>query len=439
MNKVLVIDDDRKIRSTFCEILDFGGFSSLSAKNAKEAFKIHRDTSLSAILLDLEMPDMHGLDVLSEINSIKPGVPVIIVTGHGDVPYAVKATKLGAFDFICKPMDAEHLINTVRNAVKDKSLLPGSGIEDMLGSSEPIKSVLEDVRKVASSDLSVIIQGETGAGKSLVAQCIHRMSSRADKPFVKVDAGAIPETLIESELFGYQKGAFTGAVREKKGFFSMAEGGTIFIDELENISPYVQSKLLGAVEERKIYPLGGDSYSPIDVRVISASNSDLASCLSEGKLRRDLFYRLAEFVIKVPPLRERKDDIEGFARRFLAETAIDMAMPDLSISPDALMGLQQRQWPGNVRELKNVIKRAGLLANGGSIRPEHLGSPIDDNGKCSSLNEPLMPLKDSVKEHEKQTIIHALRLAGGDKNKTAMALRITPRSLYYKIKELNID
>jgi len=439
MNKVLVVDDDSKVRSSLCEMLNFWEFDPISAQNAREALSIHRQTRLSAILLDLMLPDMNGMDVLSEIGRIKAGVPVIIVSGHGDVPCAVKATKLGAFDFICKPLEAEHLLQSVRRAVQTRPLSARSEIEEMLGHDEKIMSLLEEARRVAASNLSVIIHGETGAGKSLVAQYIHSMSSRADKPFVKMDAGAIPETLIESELFGYHRGAFTGALREKKGFFSLADGGTLFIDELENISPFVQSKLLGAVEDGRIYPLGAESYTPVDVRVITATNSDLALCLSQGKLRRDLFYRLGEFVIDLPPLRERKGDIKVFAERFINEASAEMSMPELSISSEALMELCGRQWPGNVRELRNVIRRASLLAGGGRILPVHLGSMIGETVNAPSEDNTLMPLKDTVKAQEKRAIDHAMRLAGGDKNKAAMALRITPRSLYNKIREFDLD
>ncbi|MFC1549472.1 sigma-54-dependent transcriptional regulator [Nitrospirota bacterium] len=437
MNKVLVVDDDKRIVDTFCEILEVGGFDPIGVQNARKAIEIHKSTPLVAILLDLIMPDMNGLDLLHELNSINSSVPVIMVTGNGDIPTAVKATKLGAFDFICKPPDAERLIQTVKYAADLSGSTVDTDMEVLLGSSEPMNDILNDIRKVASSDLSVLIQGETGSGKSMVAHCIHMSSPRASKPFVKVDIATIPETLLESELFGYEKGAFTGASRQKKGLLSMANGGTVFIDELENISLHVQSKLLSVIEERKVYPLGGESYCDIDVRIIAASNSNIERCLSEGALRKDLYFRLAEFSINMPPLRERREDIAGFARRFLAEAAHEMKRPELYLSEEAVMQLYNGEWPGNVRELKNAIRRAAIMAPGNRVGSEHLVSVINE-GLPAASDRQLTPLKDAVKEQEKHTIEHALHLSNGDKTKAASALRITPRTLYYKIRALDI-
>ncbi len=371
MYKILIADDETKIRHILAEILASKGFSSVEASDGQEALDLVRTEKIDVALLDLKMPRMDGIATLKAIRKIDPSIPIIIITAHGDVPTAVEAIKLGANDFMIKPPDFDHLILTLNRALEKRelekkvqqlSLEMEESLEWLLGKSPLIKKVIEQIRQVAWSDFSIIIQGETGTGKSYIASLIHNLSARKHGPFITVDMGAIPETLVESELFGYEKGAFTGADRKKRGLFEMASEGTLLIDEVQNMSPQVQSKLLRVVEEKRIYPLGGTQAEEINARIIAATNTNIKQAVVSKKFREDLFFRLGEFMITIPPLRERTEDIPFLAQRFCNEAATDLKKQIREISGDAEKLLRQYQWPGNVRELKNVIRRAVLLA-----------------------------------------------------------------------------
>lgn len=375
MNKVLIVDDDKIIRLSLKEILEDNGFSSMEALSGRQAIELFKKEPPDAVLLDLKMPVMDGIETMQELRKIDPDVPVILITAHGDIETAVEAIKLGAYDFIVKPPKFDRLIFTLKKAieklelkqkVKDLNHAFETSLEWLLGGSDIIKKIIKQIHLVARSDFSIIIQGETGTGKTTIARVIHDLSKRAKGPFVHVDLGTIPETLVESELFGYEKGAFTGAEEKKKGFFECANGGTILIDEVQNISPHIQGKLLRAVEGKKIFPLGSSGATDIDIRVIAATNIDIKEAVKEKKFREDLFFRLGEFMITLPPLRERADDILFFAQRFLREAAGEMNKQIYGIADDVLERLVRYPWPGNVRELKNVIRKAVLLAGGSS-------------------------------------------------------------------------
>lgn len=449
MNKILVVDDEKVIRANFCEILAIEGFSAVEASCGEEAVGIYRKIRPSAVLLDIKMPGMSGMDTLKELKEIDPKVPVIIITSHGDVPTAVEAIRLGACDFLLKPPDFSSLIIRLKAAIEKRELEQkveglnakiGASIENLLGSSRSMRKVTEQIRQVADSGLSVIIQGETGTGKTFIANIIHNLSERVKGPFVTVDLGAIPETLVESELFGYEKGAFTGAERKKKGYFETADHGTILIDEVQNSSPYLQSKLLRVVEERNVYPVGSTRPTGIDIRIIAATNTEIQLSVKEKKFREDLYFRLCEFMISIPPLRQRPEDIPFLAGRFCRELARELKKQTPDISEDAAKLLRDYPWPGNIRELKNVIKRAVLLSDSGVLAPEHI-SFLPSNSPHAILTSTSAGAGTgrSLAEAEKYAILQALTMTEGNKTRTAAILQISYTTLLRKIKQYSIS
>lgn len=451
MNKVLIVDDDKIIRLSLKEILEYNGFSSIGAISGRQALEIFKKEPLDAVLLDLQMPDMDGIETMQELKKIDPDVPVVIITAHGDVGTAVEAIKLGAYDFIVKPPNFDRLILTIKRAIEKMQLertvkrlntAVGVSLEWLLGRSKTIKKIIGQIEQVAWSDFSVIIEGETGTGKTTIANAIHNLSKRAKGPFVTVDIGAMPETLVESELFGHEKGAFTGADKKKKGFFEIAQGGTILIDEVQNASPYIQGKLLRAVEERKICPLGSTRPVEIDVRITAATNTDIRQSVREKKFREDLFFRLGEFIIHLPSLKERGEDIPFLAQRFSREAATEMNKQIREISDDAISLLIRYPWPGNVRELKNVIRRAVLLSSDDVIRADQIDFLIGD-GYTGEDAFSLLPLKElsavAVKDVETKAIKQVLDITKGNKTKAASILQVDYKTLLTKIKEYNIQ
>ncbi len=437
MNRVLIVDDEEMTRLPFRELLMAKGFFPLEASDGRSAVRIFERERPDVVLLDLVMPGMDGIETMGEMRKIDPDIPIIIVTAHGDVPTAVEAIKLGAYDFLVKPPDFNRLTLTIRRAIEklqterrlkrlDAAVQTHFGW--MLGRSRAMKMVIEQVNQVAWSDFSVIIQGETGTGKSIIANAIHALSRRSEGPFVTVDMGTIPEGLVENELFGHERGAFTGAVTKKKGFFEIANRGTIFIDELQDMSTNMQGKLLRAVEEKRVYPLGSTGPVDVDVRVLVAINTDIRQAVREKRVREDLFFRLGEFIINLPPLRERVEDIPIFARRFLSEASAELNRQVWEIADDAIDLLKRYPWPGNLRELKNVIKRAVLLSNGGVIKAEGIDFLVRD--RYSGQEPPAMTLKDA----EKMAIRKALEAANGNKTRAAALLQIDYKTLLTKIK-----
>ncbi len=458
MNKILVVDDERDMRWVLSNFLKEDGYTIYEAEDCGHALNfLKKDSPPDLILLDLRIPgEMDGIDLLKEIKKTMPEIQVIILTAYGNIGSAVEAIKLGAYDYLAKPFENERLRLTIKRALESQKLAQEViqlktelkkefDLESIMGSSPEIKNIFGRINKVACTNFTVLIEGESGTGKEIAANAIHRASSRRECPFVAVDCGAIPDTLIESELFGYEKGAFTGADREKKGQFELANNGTIFLDEIGNLPYHVQNKLLRMIQERKIQKLGGKQPFPIDVRIIVASNIPLAKLEAEEKLRSDLYYRLNEFKIELPPLRKRIEDIPFLAKKFIEEGNMELQKNVKGLQKDSLTMLINHHWPGNVRELKNVIKRAVLLAEN-MIEPSHL---IFDN--ATSLNQPIiheekitegMSLKEVTKKAvylaEKEAIERALNMSSGNKSKAAKILRVDYKTLLSKTKDYNI-
>ncbi len=446
MGKVLIVDDDHDLRAVVGDVLRDEGFAVSEAKDGATALAVIKKNMPDAVLLDLKMPGLDGIEVLQEIRKIDSHIPVIIMTAHGDIPTAVEAIQKGAYDFTVKPPDFDRLIITLKRAVERRKLeievnrfsnALDQSLEQMFGSSPAIKKIVDQVTQVAGTNLSVIIQGETGTGKTFIANAIHSVSNRARKTFVRVDMGLVPDTLFESELFGYRKGAFTGADRHKTGYFENANSGTIFIDEIENIPLHIQGKLLSILDEKRIYPLGSTTPVPIDVRVVAATNKDIRQCVMARSFREDLYYRLGEFVIKVPPLRERSEDIPFFVNKFILDAGTELNRQIREITGDALTLLVNHTWAGNVRELKNVVRKA-VLMSAGDVIDKHVVGPLltefEVEEKISSLS-----IKDAVRDVEKRKIKEALRRTNCNKTKSAELLQISYKNLLDKIKIYGLE
>ncbi|MBI5186044.1 MAG: sigma-54-dependent Fis family transcriptional regulator [Nitrospinae bacterium] len=445
MEKILIIDDENLTRAGICEVITASGFSPIEASGGKEGIKAFKEGGFSAVVLDMRMPGIDGMEVLAKLKEEDPDVPVIMLTAYGDVPTAVKALKLGAYDFIVKPPNFDNFMETVQRAVEKQALkkevkrlhgIVGSSLSQLMGRSESIRNIARDLLPVAQSNLSLILEGETGTGKTTLAQEIHNLSKRSDKPFVKVDVNALAESLVESELFGHEKGSFTGADRKRKGFFETANGGTIFIDEIENMSHAVQRKLLQVLEEKEIYLVGSSKPLQVDFRVIAATNAGIEELLRKKNLRHDLFYRLGEHVIKLPPLRERPEDIKFFAENFILDASEEHELRVEGITEGAMSFLMGRPWPGNIRELKSMVRKAVLFTREGLITEKLLEGLMRTQEETGSSS--LFPLRQAVRIQEAQSIKEALRLCSGNREKAASLLGISSRSLYSKIKECGI-
>ncbi len=452
MGKILVVDDEPDIRGLLGECLVVAGFETVEAGDGDEAVAAVQAERPSVILLDVNMPRRGGMEALPELKRIAPDVPVIMCTARMDVPTAVRAMQLGAYDYLTKPFDPDLLVLTVKRAYERQELLAridllksqgeGMSLADRMGGSRAIESVIQQVATVARSSFTVLIQGETGTGKELVARAIHNQSPRRGKPFVAVDCGAIPETLVESELFGYEKGAFTGAMRRKEGRLQAAGDGTVFLDEIGNLPLPMQAKLLRVLEERQVTPLGATRSVPVNARIIAASNVNIEDEIQAGRFRADLFYRLNEFGISLPALRDRREDIAHLARRFLDEVSMELRRPVHGITDETMELLGRHDWPGNVRELKNVIRKAALLATD-EITPEFLpalgasrsaGRPPAVGGELSLREVADVALADA----ERRAIREAMEAAKGNKSQAARLLRTDYSTLHAKMKRYGI-
>ncbi|MEN9399098.1 MAG: hypothetical protein RL632_199, partial [Bacteroidota bacterium] len=371
MAKILIIDDERAIRRALREILEFEGFEIDEAENGKEGLDKAKSGGYEIIFCDIKMPLMDGMEVLDELLKAKVETPLIMISGHGNIDTAVQAIKKGAFDFIEKPLDLNRILVTIRNA-KDKNSLVEETIQlkttvkrfkgsSIIGETEGIVHIKEMIEKVAPSDARVLITGENGTGKELVARSLHDNSNRRKMPFIEVNCAAIPSELIESELFGHEKGAFTSAVKDKKGKFELASGGTLFLDEIGDMSASAQAKVLRALQENVIQRVGGERDVKVDCRVLAATNKDLRKEIAEGRFREDLYHRLAVILIHVPSLNERRDDIPVLAEHFLTMVCAEHGVARKSFTEDALLALQQTDWSGNIRELRNIVERLVIL------------------------------------------------------------------------------
>lgn len=369
--KILIVDDERAIRYSLKEILEMEGYTVETAENGLEGLEKARKEKYDAIFCDIKMPQMDGTEMLSKLVEEGIETPVIMVSGHADISTAVDCIKRGAFDFIEKPLDLNRILITLKNATDKASLVKETKIlkkkiygREMVGESQPIGHLKDMIQKVAPTQASVLITGPNGSGKELVAQSIYQLSPRSMMPFVEVNCAAIPSELIDSELFGHKKGSFTSAIKDHKGKFEQADGGTIFLDEIGDMSLAAQAKVLRVLQERKLTPVGGDKEITVDVRVIAATNKDLKEEIAKGNFREDLYHRLSVIVLKVPALDERKEDIPLLIEHFSKQISSENGKPVREFEPAAMTLLQERSWPGNIRELRNVVER--LLILGGS-------------------------------------------------------------------------
>ena len=377
MSNILIIDDEKAIRKTLSEILSFEGYDIVEAADGEEGLKQFKDKTYDVVLCDIKMPKLDGMEFLQKAMEHNPDVPVIMISGHGNIETAVEAVKKGAYDFIQKPPDLNRLLITIRNAKERNTLVTETKslkrkvarVQEMIGDSTPIKKIKETIEKVAPTEARVLITGENGVGKELVARWIHEKSNRATGPLVEVNCAAIPSELIESELFGHEKGSFTSAIKQRIGKFEQANGGTLFLDEIGDMSLNAQAKVLRALQEGKITRVGADKDINVDVRVIAATNKDLMKEVEEKKFRLDLYHRLSVILIHVPSLNDRKEDIPLLVDRFLDDICNDYGMARKAISDEAIKELQNYNWTGNIRELRNVVERLVILS-GKSITRE---------------------------------------------------------------------
>jgi len=442
--KILVIDDDKAMRDACYQILSRQGYQVELAASARQGLTLLERSSFDAILLDLVMPDLDGLEALKKIKALDPEVEVIIITGYGTIQSAVETIKAGAFHFLSKPFVPDDLRNLVNRALEKRRLdLENLYLRQELKSkedknvlvyeSESMARIMDMITRVAPTDSTVLITGESGTGKGLVAHKIYQLSPRSRRPFITVDCGTLVETLFESELFGHVKGSFTGADANKIGKFELAQHGTLFFDEISNIGLEVQAKLLRAVEERKISKVGSHRVITVDVRLIAATNKDLARAIKDGTFREDLFYRLNVVLIQMPPLRERKSDIPLLVHHFLEKYNPRLRKNILGVSPEALNMLVRHDWPGNVRELENTMERLVVLSTGPYLTPADLsfaGTILSAAAESQAV---------SLKDLERDHIILMLQRCGGHKSETAEALGIDRKTLREKLKRYNIE
>ncbi len=454
---VLIVDDDPDIGILLSALMREEGLNSAVAHDGETALRLVPQERPDMLLVDVQMPGIDGMEVLAKVKEMDPHLPVVLITAYAKIPATVEAMRAGAFDYLAKPFDHMEVIRVVRAALAERERRRRSLTEEisadnclrvMMGPSDAVTRIIREVNRVAPSDFSVIIQGETGSGKELVARAIYQLSHRASAPFIPLDCGAIPETLIESELFGYQKGAFTGAAAPKAGVFEAAQGGTLFLDEIANLPLGSQARLLRVLQEKAVLRLGATKPIKIDVRLLTASNQELQRLVESEQMRKDLFFRLNEFTITIPPLRERKDDIPYLAKRFMDKTNKELQKNVRGFSPAALEALLTYNWPGNVRQLRSVIRRAVLLADD-LIIEKHLDIQAEPMpGLALSLKVQGTPWQElslkeivqrSVVSVEKEILIQALKYTRGNKAKAARLLQIDYKTMHTKLKQFDSD
>ncbi|HTE24418.1 sigma-54-dependent transcriptional regulator [Flavitalea sp.] len=390
MSNILIIDDEKAIRKTLTEILSYEGYKIEEAGDGEEGLKKFRDKSYDVVLCDIKMPKLDGLEFLDKAREANPDVPVIMISGHGTIETAVEAVKKGAYDYISKPPDLNRLLITIRNAMDKTNLVAEakvlkrkvSKVEEMIGESSPITKIKDTIDKVGPTEARILVTGENGVGKELVARWVHEKSNRATGPLIEVNCAAIPSELIESELFGHEKGSFTSAVKQRIGKFEQAHGGTLFLDEIGDMSLSAQAKVLRALQEGKITRVGGDKDISVDVRVIAATNKDLLKEVDEKNFRLDLYHRLSVIIIHVPSLNDRRDDIPLLVDKFLTDICTDYGIAKKGIDKDAIDTLKQHNWTGNIRELRNVVERL-IILSGKTIAAEDVRSYVLPNNQGS--------------------------------------------------------
>ncbi len=457
--KVLVIEDSETLSEIVTKAFGDGEFQVLFDRNVSSGVRRAATERPDLVLLDFESTGGQALAVLEQLKVARPSVPIVMLTGSQDVRTAVRAMQIGAFDYLTTPIDRDELVVVARRALHSLDLQlevtdlrqrlgreEGSLLAAQMGVSALVEDVVEQVKIVAASKFTVLITGETGTGKELVAQAIHRQSARRQKPFVALDCGAIPEPLVESELFGHTKGAFTGADRRRLGLFRLAEEGTCFLDEMGNLALGLQAKLLRALETNEVQPIGSDKRARTNIRFVAATNHDLQAMVADGRFRSDLFFRLAQYTIALPPLRERREDIEYLANRFIEEASIELRRPVRAILPETLEMLSEHDWPGNVRELRNVVRQAVLRSDDVVIRPSALR--LGASQPVSLFHRPRYQLagrslretaEEAARDAERDIISETLRASHGNKTVASKALKTDYKTLHLKMKQLGIE
>ncbi|MDH3217507.1 MAG: sigma-54 dependent transcriptional regulator [Candidatus Krumholzibacteria bacterium] len=437
---ILVVDDEDKICKLLQDQLNDGGHSALGITSPLKALDSVRARPPDILLTDLRMEEMDGITLLKKVKNLSPSTDIIVMTAYASVETALETMRQGAYDYIIKPFTTEELMMLVeridekrRLQIENKELHSyiASGVGDeIVGSSPSIANVKKLIKDLANSEAPVLIRGESGTGKELVAKAIHSSSQRADGPFIAINCAAIPDTLLESELFGYERGAFTGATRRKLGHFQLAHGGTLFLDEIGDLPSGLQSKLLRVIEDHQISPLGGEKDIKVDIRLVTATHQPLEQKIKSGEFREDLYYRINVFPIDLPPLRDRREDIQSITHHLLSSLGRDT----VDLTEAALRRLQVYNWPGNVRELRNVLERAVIVRPQGDIEAEHilLGTPRLE----SKAEEPVETL--NLEDMEKQMILRALRITAGNKSEAARLLGITRRALYGRLERYGV-
>ena len=445
MKTVLIVDDEATQRELMRAVLEGEGYDCVPATNGYEALEIVGSEPPDMVLLDVRMDGIDGLETLSRLQSLLPNLPVVMVTAHGDVAMAVDAMKRGAVDFLQKPVDIHRLRDLVRRLTEplvdthvSSGLLVAVAAQEpreFIGISEAAVEIRHLCRVAARSTATVLITGESGTGKEVIARAIHRLSARGEEPFVGVNCAALPETLLESELFGHERGAFTGAVSRKVGLFETADGSTLLLDEVAEMSPNLQTKLLRVLQERTLERIGGSQSVKVDVRLIAATNKEVKEAVADGSLREDLYYRLNVLHIEVPPLRARSEDVLLLAKHFLTEHGGDRRC---ELSPTAAKRLASYEWPGNVRELENAIERSLLFAKGTDILSEHLPPPLGSRDVGGTVETGVRPGW-SIQEVERDLIIKTLKACDGNRTRAAKELGMSRRTLQIKIKRYELD
>ncbi len=446
--RVLVVDDEQGVREALRQVLEYEGMEVQTVSGGDQALKALPDFHPHLVLLDVKMAGMDGLQTLSEIKKIDAALPVVMISGHGTIQTAVEATQLGAYDFLEKPLDTDRIILTLRNAIKAVDLTSENerlreAVQDryeIVGSSRVLKQVLEVIEKVAPTPARVLIMGENGSGKELVARAIHRLSPRAERPFVEVNCAAIPSELIESELFGHMKGSFTGAFADRTGKFEQADGGTLFLDEVGDMSAAAQAKVLRALEEGVVTRIGASKAIKVDVRVIAATNKSLEAEIAAGRFREDLYYRINVVPIEVPPLRSRRDDIPALVEKFSQDIATTFGFKTKEFDRGALEALAARDWPGNVRELRNAVERLLILTSGDTIGAHdvaRLGGATQD----ATVGELMLcETFDEFKQEAERTFLRGkLSESGWNVSETARKLAMPRSNLYKKIEKYGLE
>ncbi len=449
--RIVVIDDEVNAAAALCTLLKEDGYEVACAHDGASGLSLAEQNDADVVLTDLRMPGMDGLELLKQLKLSRPQTMVILMTAYGTVKNAVRAMKSGAEDYLAKPLDVEELEVVLERAIEKKHLLEETRqlrervaekyrFENILGESPDMLRAFKAVRQVAPSSASVLLLGESGTGKELFAQALHQSGPRRSRPFIKVACASLPETLLESELFGHEKGSFTGAISTRAGRFEAADGGTLFLDEIGDISPTVQVKLLRFLEEREFERVGGNKTFKVDVRIVSATHRDLAKKVADGTFREDLFYRLNVVEIKIPPLRERTMDVPVLAQHFVKKFSAENGKEVRTLSDDAIALLLRQAWPGNVRQLENAIERAVVLAEETVLTPAHfptLGGRHEPSESNGSLGVSIPG--SSLAAIEKEAILRTIESVGGSTSRAARVLEISPRKIQYKLKDYQAE